>query len=221
MAQLTNDLLTDSVASRSTDISIGSGPDELILKISQDEYQGDAEYVISVDGVQIGSTLTAHASHMTGQYDTVTVLGDWGMGNHVVSVEFLNDAYGGAGLDRNLYVDSAVHNGVPVPDANLQLYWNGAVSFSFAATIDKALQYEGIVLNGGEFNSDPRPEYWSSGVLGWNYIYPSTQEIDYFLSKGMNTFKIALHTPNIMGDGNADDIEAVTILVGRLPSDLV
>ncbi|SFL49006.1 calcium-binding protein, partial [Methylobacterium pseudosasicola] len=41
--------------------SIGTGSDQLVLRISQDAYQGDAQYTVSVDGKQIGGVLTAHA----------------------------------------------------------------------------------------------------------------------------------------------------------------
>ena len=32
------------------------------------------------------------ALHASGQHDTVTVLGNWGRGDHSVTVSFLNDA---------------------------------------------------------------------------------------------------------------------------------
>ncbi len=115
----------------STPISagIGSGSDKLVLKISQDAYQGDAQYTVSVDGKQIGGTLTAHASHTAGQSDTVTVSGDWGPGDHQVSINFLNDAYAtpySPSTDRNLYVDGATYNGTDVSGSKLTLMSAGA-----------------------------------------------------------------------------------------------
>jgi hypothetical protein len=95
---------------------IGSGPDQLVLKISEDAYLGDALYTVSVDGVQIGGTLTAHASHAAGQDELITVEGDWAPGNHSVLVRFLNDRWDGTPqTDRNLYVDGATYNGVIDP----------------------------------------------------------------------------------------------------------
>ena len=95
---------------------IGSGPDQLVLKISEDAYLGDALYTVSVDGVQIGGTLTAHASHAAHQDDLLTVEGNWAPGNHSVLVHFLNDRWDGTpSTDRNLYVDGATYNGVTVP----------------------------------------------------------------------------------------------------------
>jgi Ca2+-binding RTX toxin-like protein len=111
-------------------ISLGSGSDTLVLRISQDAWQGDAQYTISVDGKQIGGTLTAKALHSSGQSDTVTVKGDWAVGPHNVVVTFLNDAWGGAaGSDRNLYVDGATYNGAAVSGAVQPLYSNGTAGF--------------------------------------------------------------------------------------------
>jgi len=99
-------------------ISAGTGADALVLKVSQDAYQGSAQYTVSVDGQQVGGTFTASASHAAGQSDTLTLKGDWAAGDHQVAVHFLNDAWDGtAATDRNLYVDSASFNGQAVAGA--------------------------------------------------------------------------------------------------------
>ena len=115
--------------------TIGSGSDRLLLKISEDAFQGDAQYTISVDGKQIGGIQTAHAAHAAGQSDQVLVLGEWGAGKHTVAVNFLNDAYGyAADKDRNLYIDGASYNDATVADATHSLLGNGAQSFTFHDT---------------------------------------------------------------------------------------
>jgi hypothetical protein len=112
--------------------TIGSGTDTLVLKISEDAYNGHALYTISVDGKQIGTTLTAGASHAAGQDDIITVKGDWGTGTHKVTVTFLNDAYGGsASLDRNLHVDGITYNGTALAKGTADLGRNGSVDFGF------------------------------------------------------------------------------------------
>ncbi|MGE5538042.1 MAG: carbohydrate-binding domain-containing protein [Gemmatimonas sp.] len=117
------------------DRTIGTGPDALVLKISQDAYLGDAQYTITVDGIQIGNALSAKALHASGQSDTITVLGDWGPGDHTVAVDFLNDAWGGSpDTDRNLYVDSMTYNGVPVAGGTAQLATSGPQAFAFTDT---------------------------------------------------------------------------------------
>ncbi|MCJ2021887.1 hypothetical protein MKK84_31515 [Methylobacterium sp. E-065] len=126
---------TGSTAPAATDTTIGSGASHLVLKISQDAYVGDAQYTVSVDGQQIGGVQTAHASHAAGQSDTVTVKGDFGPGDHAVSVSFLNDFYGGsASTDRNLYVDGASNDGAAVANSALSLLYNGSLQFNVPGT---------------------------------------------------------------------------------------
>src|SRR5918997_1308048 len=114
----------------------GTGPDALVLKISQDAYQGSAEYTVSVDGAQVGETFTASASRAAGQSDTLTLKGDWGPGEHEVAVKFLNDRWDGtAATDRNLYLDGATYNGQAVDGAAQAVESDRAPgAFSFTET---------------------------------------------------------------------------------------
>jgi hypothetical protein len=93
---------------------------------------------VSVDGIQIGGTLTANALHSSGQSDTVTVQGDWAPGNHTLTVSFINDTWGGtAATDRNLYVDGVSYNddgpgaAIVVPDGTASLLSAGSRAFNF------------------------------------------------------------------------------------------
>lgn len=137
--------------------SAGSGADSLVLKISQDAYQGDAQYTVSVDGKQVGGTFTASAWRSAGQSDTLTLKGDWAAGEHKVEVKFLNDAWGGsADTDRNLHVDAATYNGAAVSGAAqaIESDWKaGAFSFTEAAASNAPLNLQGTTgadaLNGG------------------------------------------------------------------------
>ncbi len=115
-----------------TTVTIGSGPDTLALLVSEDAWNGDAQFTISIDGAQIGGTETATASHAAGQAQTFDVLGSFAAGSHTVAVNFLNDAWGGtAATDRDLYVTGATLNGSAVPSAALTEYSQGPQSFSF------------------------------------------------------------------------------------------
>ena len=121
-------------ASRTDHTSDGSGPD-CCAKISQDAFQGSAQYTVSVDGVQIGGTLTAGASHASGKDDTITVLGTFAAGNHTLTVNFLNDLYNGtATTDRNLYVDGITFDTVPVANGTAALLSAGPLNFTFSST---------------------------------------------------------------------------------------
>jgi len=53
-----------------------------------------------------------------------------------------------------------------------------------AATPTKPMPYRGINLAGGEFGSA------IPGVNGTDYAFPTTSEVDYYTSKGMNTFRM-------------------------------
>ena len=111
-------------------ITLGSGGDTILLKVSEDAYLGDAQFTISVDGAQVGGTQTASALHSSGQDQTFSVLGNFGTGPHTVTVDFLNDAYAGtAATDRNLYVDSITADGT-TQQTNAALLSAGPQSFS-------------------------------------------------------------------------------------------
>ena len=120
-------------------VTIGSGSDTLALQIAEDAYQGNAQFTVSVDGVQIGGTQTATALQSSGATQTFNVQGNFGAGSHSVSVNFLNDAYGGSSAtDRNLYVDSATIDGAGVSGAALSLFNTGAKSFNFTGAASTA-----------------------------------------------------------------------------------
>jgi len=107
-------------------VTVGTGPDSLVLQVSEDAYKGDAQFTVSVDGKQIGGTQTAMASHASGADQTFTVKGSFGVNQHSVGVNFLNDAYDGTPeTDRNLYVDAASYDGTTVSPGTLRLMSGG------------------------------------------------------------------------------------------------
>ena len=113
-------------------VTIGAGAHDLALAVSEDAWQSDAQFTISIDGKQVGGTQTTIASHRAGQSQTFAVLADFNAGSHTATVNFLNDAYGGsAAADRNLYVSGAKVDGAPVQGATLTLLSGGPMSFSF------------------------------------------------------------------------------------------
>jgi hypothetical protein len=113
--------------------TIGSGPDLIQLGIAQDAWNGNAKYVVLVNGVQVGGTLEATALRSAGQSDILRVGADLLDGaNNAIAVRFLNDAWGGtATTDRNLYVTSVVVNGTDLGLA-ATLKTNGDARFSIA-----------------------------------------------------------------------------------------
>ena len=106
-------------------LSAGTGPDTLVLRISQDYWQADAQYSVSVDGHQVGGTFTAGAVHGAVESDTLTLKGDWAAGSHQVQVHLLNDDWGGsAATDRNLWIESARYDGTDVAGVLQQIWGN-------------------------------------------------------------------------------------------------
>jgi hypothetical protein len=105
----------------------GSGPDTLVLRLSEDQWNGHAQFAVTVDGIEIARGQSVTASHASGQSQEFVYRGDWSDGPHQVSVTFLNDAWGGStSTDRNLYVDGAAFNGREVAGAEGALLWGGA-----------------------------------------------------------------------------------------------
>ena len=114
-------------------INLGSGSDVLSLNISEDYWLADAQFVVKVDGVQVGGVQTTTARHDAGQTQLFNVHGTFGAGSHAATVTFLNDAYNGtAATDRNLFVGGAAVNGAAVAGSSLAFSSNGTAGFTFA-----------------------------------------------------------------------------------------
>jgi hypothetical protein len=111
------------------DVEIGAGPDTLVLEVSGEAYQGSPEFVVRVNGQQIGGTFTATATHGSDS-NTLTLRGDFG-DRADVTVAFVNDLWGGtASTDRNLHIEAATFNGVAIADAPQIIWGNYEVAFT-------------------------------------------------------------------------------------------
>jgi hypothetical protein len=107
--------------------------DTLVLQFSEDTWQGDAQAIITIDGQQIGSTVTVTALHNQGMSQAVTLTGQWRPGGHDVGVQFINDAYGGTPtMDRNLYVKEVTLDGQASATPPAALYSNSTSHFATA-----------------------------------------------------------------------------------------
>ncbi|WP_372624380.1 carbohydrate-binding domain-containing protein [Falsiroseomonas sp.] len=104
----------------------GTGPDTLELWISQDDWLGNAQYTVSVDGMQVDGVFTASAERQFGDHDTLWLSREFGPGEHTITVNFLNDAWGGTpDTDRNLYIERVSFNGEVLSDVPMALYSSG------------------------------------------------------------------------------------------------
>lgn len=109
--------------------------DTLDVHISEDAWKGDAQYTIAIDGTRIGGVRTAIASHASGATQDVSLAGNWGAGQHKVTIAFINDAYGGtSATDRNLYVDQVTYDGQATSGYPATLLSNGAATFNVAVS---------------------------------------------------------------------------------------
>ena len=109
---------------------IGTGTDTLNLLVSEDAYQGDAQFTVSVDGTQVGGTQTTTANHSLAQTQAFIVHGKFKTLKHTVTINYLNDTSDSNG-DRNLYVSGASIDGMPINNVNLSLLNSGPESFNF------------------------------------------------------------------------------------------
>ena len=129
-------------------VTTGTGSDTLVFSVSEDAYQGDAQFTVSVDGKQLGGTFTTTALHAAGVSQSFTFKGDWAVGAHPVVVNFLNDAWGGSSAtDRNLYVDGISYNGTAVGQ-NAELGGSGPQGFSVTDSTVIPPATTGVTLTG-------------------------------------------------------------------------
>jgi hypothetical protein len=113
--------------------------DTLSLQMSEDAWEGNARFTVSVDGKQVGGDYAASTLHSSGDAGTVLLKGDWGSGVNDVQVSFINDAYGGnASDDRNLYVNSISENGVAYAGTTATLDGDSTDAFSVGGTTPTA-----------------------------------------------------------------------------------
>ena len=100
------------------DYSAGTGPDELVLYLTAEEFEGFPHANFGINGqpplVEYAEITALRGS---GETDTVTLRGDWDDFQNVYAV-FLDDRWGGSPEDdRNLYIERAEINGVEVEGA--------------------------------------------------------------------------------------------------------
>jgi len=100
--------------------------DTLALNLSEDAFQGDAQFIVSVDGKSLGAAQSVTAQHGAGASQAFTFTGQFGLGAHNLAVTFTNDLWNPGVGDRNLYVNGATFDGAAVPVSNGALYPNGS-----------------------------------------------------------------------------------------------
>jgi hypothetical protein len=105
--------------------------DVLALRVSEDAWKGDAQFIVKLDGKQVGGTETASALYSGNDANVFLLTGAWGQGSHTVQIQFINDLYGGtSATDRNLHINSIAYDGVTYNGTAAAMNSNGTDSFA-------------------------------------------------------------------------------------------
>jgi Ca-dependent carbohydrate-binding module xylan-binding len=131
---------------------LGTVMNTLVVTLSEDAYEGDAEAAIGINGMLLTATpITVTAERGAGDTQTFTFQGNFGPQPQGLAISFLNDAYGGLpSLDRNLYVDGITFDG--------QLLLGGGSVALYTTSTDHFVFPDGgnsVVTQGGIFGSGP------------------------------------------------------------------
>jgi len=138
---------------------------DLALHVSEDAWQGDAQFTVSVDGQQLSGLFTASALHAAGMTQDVVVSG-LSTGSHQVAVTFLNDAYGGTpATDRNLYVDGIDQGGVTLPGSAAALWSSGTASFQVGQGDSAAPTQVSVSLSEDAWQGDAQASVAIDGAM--------------------------------------------------------
>jgi hypothetical protein len=101
-----------------------------VLALSEDAYNGNAQFIAKMDGKQLGAAQSVTALNSAGKTQSFTFSGTWGAGPHKVEVDFINDAFAGPGKDRNLTVDQVTYDGKAAMTQPSTLWSNGGVTIA-------------------------------------------------------------------------------------------
>ncbi len=106
---------------------IGTGPDTLTLSINDDDYLQNAQFTISLNGVQQGGVQTALAVASFGETQQFVVNGSFQGTAPTITIDFLNKLNGGAALDNlDLYDTGITFDGVALANSILTLLTGGS-----------------------------------------------------------------------------------------------
>ena len=109
-----------------------SGPaDKLTLNLSEDALNGNAQFVLYIDGKAVSTPQAVTALNDAKATQAFSYSGNFGAGAHTIGVGFVNDAYGGSpSEDRNLYINGVTLNGSDVFSGAKAQDGNGISLFS-------------------------------------------------------------------------------------------
>ena len=193
-------------------IYIGSGPDTVTLLVAEDAWQGDAQFTVAVDGVQIGGVQTATVSHGSGLDQVYQVQGAFGPGPHQVSLDFLNDAWGGSSAtDRNLYLDGASYQGSVASAVSLTFLIDGAQTVTVGSASDPVTAP--LPTTPADFSITDTTVNTSEDAAGETYSGPVASLRQQFIWSNPDGVAIASNVPDVFLHGGPGD-DALTVTAG-------
>ena len=214
-------LLSGGTQSLDFTAASATAADTLVVSAAEDAWQGDAQFSVAVDGVAVDGVYTVTASSAADASQDIVVRGDWGAGPHTVSVTFLNDAYGGYGADRNLYVRDISYDGVSLRTETPLTSTGDTFSLVVPATAPTppapgGLSLLGVNLSGAEYGT-------GSGTEGLDYRYPTGAEMDYWSAQGMDMIRLPVSWERLQpiqgGDLDPTQLAYLDTVVSRAAAD--
>jgi beta-glucanase (GH16 family) len=122
---------TDTFAVGGTTLTATAPADAITLNLSEDAWEGSAQFVLYIDGKAVTTPQSVTALHDQNATQSFSFTGNFGAGTHTIGVAFVNDAYGGsASEDRNLYINGISLNGSSVLSTTKELYSDGTSNYT-------------------------------------------------------------------------------------------
>ena len=133
-ASMTGDS-TDTFAVGGTTPTAAAPADNLGINLSEDAWNGNADFVLYIDGKAVTTPQVVTALHDANATQGFSLSGDLGAGAHTIGIGFVNDASGAsAGEERNLYINGITVNGSDLMSGTHAQDSNGISTFAFNTT---------------------------------------------------------------------------------------
>lgn len=150
----------------------------LTVRVAGDAWDGNPMFNLYVDGTLVANDVAVTADYGAGEWQDIAISGDFDIDStRLVTLEFVNDGYGGIEKDRNLYIDSLTLDGM-VHDAatgSSTAGWSMAhiapMVVNGSITIDTSRAPDELVLKvaGDHFNGAPRFDLSVNGRMMHNF----------------------------------------------------
>jgi beta-glucanase (GH16 family) len=162
------------------------GKNTIVVRASEDAYNGDARFQLLVDGQAVGAVETVRGLHGAGQWNDYVFHTDLPTAGRTLSVQFLNDSFSKPGADRNLYVASVTVDGQEIAKGEKAMTYSGKLNYTLPGAPPPPPQgKDTVVVRASEdaFNGDARFQLLADGK-----------------AVGPETDVTALHARNVWGD---------------------